>query len=120
MDEFNEGLDWNDLLDALPDASHSVAYTTYLDAPTVRRTLQLEDPANFLATLVAGTSIRLGGENTGNGTVADMELCAKRAKALDFFVVQWMDEAQLMATGAGQDPGGPTLRELGAAIRSTS
>ena len=32
MDEFNEGLDWNDLLDALPDASHSVAYTTYLDA----------------------------------------------------------------------------------------
>ena len=120
MDEFNEGLDWNNLLSSLPDAEHSAAYITYLDAPTVKPTLQLEDPADYVATLVGGTSIRLGGENTGDGTIADMELCVKRAKALHFFIVQWMDEAQLIASGAGEDPGGPTLVELEGAMRATS
>ena len=116
MDEFNEGLAWSSLLHSLPDAKHSVAYTTYLDAPTVLPTLELEDPADYLASVVAGTSIRLGGENTGNGTVAAMDVCAKRAKTLHFFIVQWMDAAQLIASGSGQDPSGPTLAELGAAV----
>ena len=65
--EYNEGLDWTDLLHVLPDPAHSVAYTTYLDAQTVLPTPQLEDPADFLASLVAGTPIQLGGENTGTG-----------------------------------------------------
>ena len=120
MDEFNQGLDWTDLLSSLPDPGHSVAYTTYLDAPTVQPTVQLEDPADYLATLVAGTPIRLGGENTGNGTIADMDLCIQRAETLHFFIVQWMDEAQLISSDAGQDPGGPTLAEFGAALGSPS
>ena len=118
MDEYNEGLDWVDLLGSLPDASGSVAYTTYLDAQTVLPTKQLEDPADYLASLVAGTSIRLGGENTGNGTVSTMNLCISRAVALDFFIVDWMGESQLIASGSGQDPGGPTLTQLGAALSS--
>ena len=81
MDEFNQGLDWSDLLSSLPDPGHSVAYTTYLDAPTVQPpTPQLEDPADYLATLVASTPIRLGGENTGDGSIADMDLCIRRAE----------------------------------------
>ncbi len=35
-------------------------------------------------------------------------------RALHFFIVQWMDEAQLSASGAGEDPGGLALAELGA------
>jgi Putative Ig domain len=120
MDEFNQGLDWTDLLGSLPDAAHSVAYTTYLDAPTEEPTPQLEDPADYLATLVAGTPVRLGGENTGDGTVADMDLCIERALSLHFFIVQWMDEAQLISSDQGQDPDGPTMAELGAAMGSPS
>jgi hypothetical protein len=119
MPEFNEGLDWTGLLDSLPDPSQSVAYTTYLDAPTVMATPQLEDPADYIASLVAGTGLRLGGENTGNGTIADMDLSLDRAKALHYYIVQWMDEAQLIASGSGEDPGGPTLDELGSAWTST-
>ncbi len=118
LDEFNQGLDWADLLSALPDPSDSVAYTTYLDAPTVEPTLQLEDPADYLAWLVTGTPIGLGGENTGNGTVADLTLCMTRAAALGFFIVDWMGESQLDATASGTDPAGPTLAQLGWAFES--
>ena len=116
MDEFNEGLDWTDLLGSLPDQSNSVAYTTYLDGATVLPTPQLEDPADYIASLVAGTSLLLGGENTGNGSVAAMHLCIDRAVALKYFIVDWNDEAQLIASDSGQDPGGPTLAELGATL----
>jgi hypothetical protein len=120
VDEFNQGLDWTDLLGSLPDAAHSVAYTTYLDATTEGQTPQLEDPADYLATLVAGTPVRLGGENTGDGTVADMDLSMERATSLHFFIVQWMGEAQLISSDEGQDPDGPTIAELGAAMRPPS
>ena len=113
VDEYNEGLDWADLLNNLPDPSDSVAYTTYLDAQTVLPTLQLEDPADYLAHLVAGTSIRLGGENTGDGDLADLELSASRAQALDFYIFDWMGETQL-SPNDGTDPSGPTLAQLGA------
>ena len=116
MNEFNEGLDWTDLLDALPDAANSVAYTTYLDAQTVLPTPQLEDPADYLASLVAGTSIGLGGENTGTGTVATMKLCMSRAVSLGFFIVDWNGEAQVIASDSGQDPSGPTLTQLGGSL----
>ena len=118
MDEFNEGLDWVDLLDSLPDPDHSVAYTTYLDAPSVKPTLALEDPADFLAYLTEGTPIRLGGENTGNGTMANLQLSLHRARLLDFAIVQWMDEAQLVASTSGRDPAGPTFNLLKAAASS--
>jgi len=118
MDEFNEGLDWADLLDSLPDPTHSVAYTTYLDAPSVQPTLALEDPADFLAYLTQDTAIRLGGENTGNGSMADLQLSLHRARQLDFTIVQWMDEAQLIASTAGRDPSGPTFNLLKAAVAS--
>jgi hypothetical protein len=115
LPEVNEGLDWTDLLDNLPAASDSIAYTTYLDAPSLASTTQLEDPADYIASLVSGTSLRLGGENTGDGTVADLDLCMQRARALGYVIVQWMDESQLIASSSGQDPGGPTLAEYGAA-----
>ena len=95
-----------------------MAYTTYLDAATVLPTLQLEDPADYLAWLVAGTPIRLGGENTGNGTVADLDLCMARAQALDFYIVDWMGEYQLTAAALGNDPGGPTLAQVGSAFET--
>jgi len=112
MPEFNEGLDWVDLLPALPAGSHSVAYTTYLDGVTYLPTLQLEDPADFIATLVVGTQLTLGGENTGNGTMADMRLSFKRAAALGYVIVDWMSEAQLVASTRGLDPAGPTFHLL--------
>jgi hypothetical protein len=120
MPEFNQGLDWTDLLASLPEAVHSVAYTTYLDAPTVLLTPQLEDPIDFIASLVTGTPIRLGGENTGNGTLADLTLCFQRARQLNLFIVQWMDESQLIASDSGQDPASPTLAMLGSVWKASA
>lgn len=117
LPEFNQGLDWTDLLPALPDPLHSVAYTTYLDAPSFGTTPQDEDPASFIASLVRGTALRLGGENTGNGTPADMECSLVRAALLHYVIVQWMDEAQLLAADAGRDDHGPTMWQLGAEWR---
>lgn len=115
LPEFNEGLDWTDLLRSLPDPSDSVAYTTYLDAPSFGTTTQLEDPADYIASLVAGTRILLGGENTGDGTVASLGLCIDRARVLGYYIMQWMDESQLVGSGVGRDPAGPTIQQLGAA-----
>jgi hypothetical protein len=115
-DEWNEGLDWTDLLPQLPDQADSIAYTTYLDAPSQGSNTELEDPADYLASLVAGTSIRLGGENTGNGTISTLTLCMQRATALDFYVVEWMGEAQLLAATNGTDPGAPTFTQLGESL----
>jgi hypothetical protein len=116
--EINEGLDWADLLDSLPDASNSIAYTTWLDAPSNGLTPQLEDPADYIASLAAGSHLKLGGENTGNGTIADLSLSLERAKALNFYIVEWMNEPQLVASDSGKDRNGPTLKRLGiAAIR---
>ena len=109
LPEFNEGLDWSDLVRSLPNPARSIAYTTYLDAPSVEPTPQLEDPMDYIATLVAGTPVRLGGENTGNGTPADLELVIFRALQLHLYIVQWMDESQLAASGAGHDARGPTF-----------
>ena len=123
--EFNEGLDWADILAALPDPAHSVAYTTYLDAPTsppgLQPTVQREDPADYLSQLVQGTPILLGGENSlSDQTVAAMQLCMARAQSLGFYIVNWMGEDQLLATTAGNDPGDPTMDQLGAAFDSAT
>jgi hypothetical protein len=115
-DEFNEGLDWPDLLPQLPDQANSIAYTTYLDAPNQGSSTALEDPADWIASLVAGTSIRQGGENTGNGTISTLTLCMERANALGFYVVEWMGEPQLIAATNGTDPGTPTFNQLGESV----
>jgi hypothetical protein len=117
--EFNEGLDWTDLLGLLPDAAHSVAYTTYLDAQTVAPGgIGLIDPADYLATLVQGTPILLGGENTGNGSLTTMTFCMSQALRLNFYMVNWNGEPQLLSTAAGTDPTGPTLAQVGDAFSS--
>ena len=115
--EFNEGLDWAEILPSLPDAADSVAYTTYLDTPRnppgLPASLQLEDPADYLATLVSGTQLLLGGENSlSNQSLAALQLCMARAQAHHFYIVDWMGEDQLVATAAGGDPGDPTLGGL--------
>ncbi len=118
MPEFNEGLDWSDLLYSLPDAAHSVAYTTYLDAPSNGTSLRTEDPADYLAYLVQGTPLKLGGENTGGGTTAALQLSWHRARTLHFTIFNWMDEAQLVASTRGLDPSGPTFNLLKLAAAS--
>jgi Putative Ig domain len=114
--EFNEGLDWADLLANLPYPADSVAYTTYLDATANPGG---PAPADYLNSLVAGTSIRLGGENTGNGTVSILNYCAGRAQALNFYLFEWMGESQLGASAGGpNDP--PSLAQLGAAFAAAT
>ena len=66
-EEFNQGLDWTTLLAGLSDKSHAIAYTTYLDGQSTKNTTELEDPADFLAGLVATDHLAgLGGENHGH------------------------------------------------------
>jgi hypothetical protein len=120
-DEFSQGLDWADPLPSLPNRAELVAYTTYLDGPTVEPTLQLEDPISYIAYLDHSLGIHLGGENTGNGSVSTLDLVVSRALTLHLAVVEWMDEAQVVASTAGSDPAdpaGPTLASLAAAATS--
>ncbi len=96
-EEFHEGLDWQTLLGSLPDARHTVAYTTFLDAQQVQPTAQLEDPAHYLASLVQVDHLTLGGENTGTASAASLHLSLLRARQLGFVVVNWMDERRLLS-----------------------
>jgi len=79
-EEFSQGLDWADPLPSLPDRNSSIAYTTYLDAAALEQTPQLTEPAGYIASLVAHLGMREGGENTGDGTVADLQLVVERAQ----------------------------------------
>ena len=114
-DEFNEGLDWADLLSSLPRASHTIAYTTYLDAPSHKATTELEDPPHYIAELAAANHLRLGGENTGTATAAAMQLSLERADELGYSVVNWMNEARLVNATSGQ-PTFDMLKNKAAAI----
>jgi hypothetical protein len=93
--ELNNGTDWALQLSALPYPAATVAYTTWLDAPSQGSTPQLEDPADYLAGLVSSTSLRLGGENTGGGSLPNLTLSLARASSLGFTVVNWMPESQI-------------------------
>jgi hypothetical protein len=120
-DEFSQGLDWADLLPSLPNRAQLVAYTTYLDGPTVEPTLQLEDPISYIAYLAKPLGMALGGENTGNGSVSTLSLVVNRALSLHLLLIEWMDESQVVASTAGgdpADPAGPTFASLAAAATS--
>ena len=107
-DEFNQGLDWDDLLSSLPQPTHTIAYTTYLDSPSHKDTSELKDPPHFIADLAATYHLRLGGENTGTASTASLQLSLQRADELHYTVVNWMNEHRLMTATADQ----PTLATL--------
>jgi hypothetical protein len=111
-DEFSQGLDWATLLPSLPDRAGSIAYTTYLDAPSYGTTPQTVDPADYIATLAEPLGMRVGGENTGNGTIADLDLVVQRGLQLHMAIVNWMDEAQVIASDSGSSPGQPSMSDL--------
>jgi hypothetical protein len=112
-DEFNQGLDWADLLPSLPDRADTVAYTTYLDATSQGPAVQNEAPAMYIASLASPLGMRLGGENTGNGTVQDLVTTVEMAKSLGFWMVNWLGESQVVASTEGLDPAGPTISQIG-------
>ncbi len=113
--EFGQGLDWADLLPSLPDRADTVAYTTYLDAPSLGSSRQNEDPADYLASLVGPLGMGLAGENTGRATVSALQLTLARAAALHLRLVCWFDEAALAGAGAS---GRPTFADLADVARS--
>lgn len=115
--EFNEGLDWVGLLTSLPDRSHSIAYTTYLDAPSFGSTSRSEDPLAFLAALAGPLKMGLGGENTDSDRASSLTLILQRARTSHLRIVCWFDEPNLAAASRGQLDG-PTFADLGAADRS--
>jgi hypothetical protein len=116
--EFNEGLDWTGLLSSLPDRSMTIAYTTYLDAPSYAANPLQEDPADYLASIVGPLHMTLGGENSGGDTVQEMQGTLGRARALGLVVVNWFNEAQLVASSQDPADGGPTFGDLAAAARA--
>jgi hypothetical protein len=96
--ELNLGTDWPLQLADAPYPQLTIAYTTWLDAPSAGATLQLEDPATYLASLATG--FRTGGENTGGGGVANLRLGLARARTLGFSLVDWMQESQIFDPSA--------------------
>lgn len=109
--ELNNGTDWPLQLASIPHPSSTVVYTTWLDAPNEGSTAQLMDPANYLASLVTGTAFRLGGENTGGGSLSNLTLCLARAASLGYLLVNWMQESQLFDPQeyAQQEPSSPPI-----------
>ena len=100
-DEFNYGTDWAGQLAAITDKANTVAYTTYLDGQAYDGTVTGEAPVAYLASLAAANGMALGGENTGNGTIATLDQMAALAKTYALTIVNWMDEASLAAASAG-------------------
>jgi hypothetical protein len=115
--EFNEGLDWPQLIARLAHRATTVLYTTYLDAPMVRRTVQLEDPIAYLTHLDAGRRSPLGGENTGGGSNATVALILRRAAQYRLVVVNWMDQAQLVGDRRAHVASAPTFATYAADLR---
>ena len=113
--EFNEGLDWTALVAGLRHPAGTVLYTTYLDAPTLRPTPQLESPLSYLASIDRAGRFRLGGENTGGGSQALMDSVLSAARAHHLTVVNWMSQAQLAADQRSSRPSGPTFSSYGRA-----
>jgi hypothetical protein len=98
-DEVNQGLDWVDLLLALPRDDRIVAYTTYGDA--TQGTSRNPDPAAFIhAHLPSG--VLAGGESTGNGQTSDAgeEQMFADAKAWSWYVVNWYFHGQGETAGS--------------------
>ncbi len=116
-EEFSQGLDWAALLPSLPNRAQLVAYSTYLDGPTIQRTPQLEDPVSYIAHVAKPLGVPVGGENTGHGSVSTLHLVVKRALSLHLALVEWMDETQVVAATQGRGPG-PTFADLSAAATS--
>jgi len=112
-DEYHQGLDWSADLAALPDRGITMAYTTYLDAPSFPGN---PDPAQFLASLAARYHMALGGENTGGGSTASLALVLGRARALHYSALNWMDQDQVVAASAGAASGQPTWENFRAAL----
>jgi hypothetical protein len=94
LDELNLGLDWTSQLSAIANPSRTIVYTTWLDAPSNGPTPTTEDPADYLAYLVDG-KFKLGGENAGGGTLANLTVSVARAKKLHFALVDWMTASQI-------------------------
>jgi hypothetical protein len=113
--EFNEGLDWAALLSALRHPSSTVLYTTYLNAPTIRDTPQLESPIAYLAFLDGTGRFRLGGENSQAGSQQTMNFMLQLAASDHLSVVNWLAQSQLVTDQQQQRPGAPTLASYGRA-----
>jgi hypothetical protein len=105
--ELNSGTDWKLQLGKVPYPRSTIAYTTWLDAQSQGDSPQRTDPAEYLATLVRGTELRLGGEDTGGGGLADLELSLHRATIFHFTLLDWLNMPR--AGPAGERAGaGPT------------
>jgi hypothetical protein len=111
-DEFSQGLDFADLLPSLPNHTDLVAYSTYLDGPSWQPDLQHEDPIAFIAHVARPLGMAIGGENTGHGSMASLNLVVKRALKFHLSIVEWMDETQVVASNQGRDSAGPTFADL--------
>lgn len=114
-DEFSQGLDFADLLPSLPNRAEVVAYSTYLDGPSWQSDVQHEDPIAYIAHVARPLGIAIGGENTGHGSVQSLNLVVKRARSLHLSIVEWMDEAQVVASNQGHNPAGPNFADLASA-----
>lgn len=95
LPELNLGENWSAQISAMPYPSETVAYTTWLDAPSYGDTAENEDPVRYLAGLARTAGMPLGGENTGGGTAAQLRLVLERAKRFGLVIVNWMAEAQI-------------------------
>ena len=92
-DELNQGLDWVDLLPALPHTSRIVAYTTWADSTF--GSSSNPDPAAFIHSILP-SGMAAGGESTGNGqtTAGGEALEFQDAQAWHWYVANWFFNGQ--------------------------
>jgi hypothetical protein len=110
-DEWNQGLDWTDLLPALPYPTISVAYCTWLDATSGG--VGNPNPIQFIAGLSGPLGIPTGGENTGGGGVPALQTSLNAMATYQGVLFSYAFESELVA-------GTPTYTQFLATLSAMS
>lgn len=109
--EMQQDSGYADEVNAVTD-SRTIIYSDWLDAPDHGATLNTESPVKYLAYLAGGRGLRVAGENTGTQSLAALQLCVARVRALGLLGMNWAWEGNLFAGTS------PTLSGYAGVIRS--
>jgi hypothetical protein len=90
-----QGLDWARQLPVVAAHPGTVVSSTWMDAPDQGTDAVYESPVRYLVRLAAPYGVGVMGENTGQGSLADMQLSVARTRELGLVGMLWMREPEM-------------------------
>ena len=106
-----QGLDWARQLPVVAARPGVVVSSTWMDAGDQGTDAVYESPVRYLVRLAAPYGVGVMGENTGQGTLAEMQLSVSRTRELGLVGMLWMREPDMYGTSYA------TLADYSALIR---